>query len=505
MVAQDASIDKVPQLNDVVKELSEYVLQAAKEGVAADQVEQDIFRNVLQIGRLAMSEFLGLQGTGDLGPSVRLPDGKVVKRLKETRSRVYMTIFGEFKLERTVYGTREGQKIDWVPLDDRLSLPESKFSYLLQDWDQMIATDEPYQKVSTVLERILGIGQHVDSLERMSRQMTDDAEAFCWSREAPAAEEEGPLLVFTADGKGVPIRRAADAAVIHDHQHKPGPKPDRKKMATLGAVYTVDRFARTAQQVIDALFADPAQDRPDWRRPEPRHKHVYASLNYQDADGEMIDGQVSVFGWIAEEVKARDPQGNKEKVCIMDGQESLWNINAAFQQHVSTTEVLDLLHVTPRIWRLAHIFCPRNDKTTERFVRQRVLCILEGGVDSVVRGIRRMSKTRHLAAAQRRVVATICNYFQKNKQRMRYDVFLERGYPIASGVIEGACRHVVKDRLERTGMSWTIRGARAMLLLRAIFTTDQWNDYMKYRTQREQQRIHPYRKIAEQAEWPIAG
>ena len=283
------------------------------------------------------------------------------------------------------------------------------------------------------------------------------------------------------------------------------PSPTAKKMATLGAVYTVDRFARTAQQVIDALFADPAQDRPDWRRPEPRHKHVYASLNYQDADGEMIDGQVSVFGWIAEEVKARDPQGNKEKVCIMDGQESLWNINAAFQQNVSTTEVLDLLHVTPRVWRLAHIFCPGNDKTTERFVRQRVLCILEGGVDSVVRGIRRMSKTRHLAAAQRREAATICNYFQKNKQRMRYDVFLERGYPIASGVIEGACRHVVKDRLERTGMSWTIRGAQAMLLLRAIFTTDQWDDYMKYRTQREQQRIHPYRKIAEQAEWPIAG
>ena len=82
--------------------------------------------------------------------------------------------------------------------------------------------------------------------------------------------------------------------------------------------------------------------------------------------------------------------------------------------------------------------------------------------------------------------------------------FLARGYPIASGVIEGACRHVVKDRLERTGMSWTRPGAQAMLNLRAIWTCDQWDEFEKYRVERETDRLYPYREALNILEWPLA-
>ena len=185
------------------------------------------------------------------------------------------------------------------------------------------------------------------------------------------------------------------------------------------------------------------------------------SLSYQDEDGDTIDATPDVFGWIADEVKARQKGPTKELVCIMDGQESLWNTKDALQDGVEMTEVLDLLHVTPRLWELAHVFHGDDKKQLESFIRQRVRRILRGDVVSVVRGIRQMVTRHKLSHKKRQQVNRICGYFEKNASRMRYHVYLARGYPIASGVIEGACRHVIKDRMERTGMSWTIPGARA--------------------------------------------
>jgi hypothetical protein len=64
-------------------------------------------------------------------------------------------------------------------------------------------------------------------------------------------------------------------------------------------------------------------------------------------------------------------------------------------------------------------------------------------------------------------LAKICGYLENNAHRMHYDVYLAAGYPIASGVIEGACRHFIKDRMERSGMRWTIERAQAMLDVRS--------------------------------------
>ena len=457
------------------------------------------------MGRMLLQQFFDLQGSGDIGETVTLPEGKVLRRFKDLHTREYLSIFGQFTLERSVYGSREGQKTELVPLDTRLSLPEGKFSYLLQDWDQMICTEQPFKQVSTVVERMLGLHQHVDSLERMNRKMADQAELFCWSREAPPADEEGKILVETADGKGVPIRRPADAPRIHDHQHKSGPKPDRKKMATVGAVYTVDRHLRTPEEVVNSLFRTPDEERSPSKRPRPCHKRTYAQLTLETEDDEVIDGELALIGWIGEEVQARDPDGSKEKVCVMDGQRSLWDTKALVQDNVVTTDILDLLHVTPRLWKAANLFCRCGSRKAEQFVRERVLWILQGKVQSVIRSLRNMTTRRKLGRKKRDQIERICHYFENNKDRMRYDEYLKRGYPIASGVIEGACRHVVKDRLERTGMSWCKPGAQSMLLLRAIYTNDGWDEFIAYRTEQETKRLHPYSSIIEQVEWTIAA
>jgi len=495
-LAQEQSVGKTDELIALARQLGAFVERCARDGEAAHVAERGIWNRLLALGRAAFQGFLNEVGPCDRGPTVELPEGRMVKRLKGLRGREFMTIFGGFTLERPVYGTREGQAIEFVPLDTRLQLPESKFSYTLQDWDQLLATQDAYAEVSQLIERILGFRQSVDSLERVTRQMATEVEVFQDARPTPPPEEEGEVLVASGDGKGIPIRRPADAPRIHDHQHRRGPKKDRKRMAIVGAAYTVDRFVRTAEEVVEALFRRPEEEKKKRARPRPCHKQLCASLTLESPhEDEARDGLATVFGWLGEQCRARNPDGRKATVCVMDGQETLWEARQSFLDHAPVVEVLDLLHVTPRLWQAAHLFHPAESEAAEQFVRERVLRVLRGEGMLVVRGLRQMATKRGLAPASQRKVETICQYFEENGARMKYDEFLARGYPIASGVIEGACRHFVKDRMERAGMSWTKTGAQAMLNLRATYLNGDWDAFQEFRIARETERLYPHRAL----------
>ena len=203
MITQERLSDK-SELAGQMAELRQFVHDAARDGAAAHEVERGLFRRLLSLGHELLSEFFALQGSGDIGTELSLPDGEVLPRQPELHDREYTTIFGHFTLWRTVYSERGNQKLE-APLDARLQLPDSKFSHLLQSWDQLVVTEQPYHQVSRVFETIFELRQHTDSLERMSRRLSPDAEAFCWSRPVPPAREEGEILVESADGDTVAL------------------------------------------------------------------------------------------------------------------------------------------------------------------------------------------------------------------------------------------------------------------------------------------------------------
>jgi hypothetical protein len=504
MIPQQLLAAKSQQLHQIVDQIVAIVSEAVRQQTPIHEVESKTLETFLHGGRLALQLLVDCLGDGDMGPEHQLPDGTRLKRSAQPQPRPYMSIFGELNIQQYVYAEREGQEIKFAAIAARLALPESKFSYLLQDWDQEFAMEAPFGKVARTVQRILKLDQYVNNLERMNREMAQAVDAFQMSQAVPPAKEEGEIFVQTADGKGVPIRRPADAPPIVDHQHRSGPKPDRKRMATLGAVYSIDRLVRTPEEVVESLFRDPRQPRPETPRPHPCHKRMRAMLDHIDGNGDEVGGRAAVFGWISDEMAARHGRTHKPIVCIMDGEESLWNMRDVFQEEVPMTDVLDLLHVTPRLWKAAFLFHPQKGGPAEKFVRERLLRILRGEVGAVVRGLRRMGTTS-LRGDKLRQLRTICRYFDNNRQRMRYHEYLARGYPIASGVIEGACRNVVKDRLERTGMNWTIPGAQAMLDLRCIYLTEQWEQFNEFRITRETQRLYPYRDTLQTLSWDVAA
>ncbi len=490
------------ELSQKQRELGEFVDWAAGIGIAAHEFEEDVWRKLLALGRETMSRFFQQVGDGDMGAQVDLPSGRTVRRLEQPHVRPYQSIFGSFELSRVVYGAREGQKIEWVPLDQRLQLPESKFSYVLQDWDQHLTVETPYAEVSATVARVLGFSQSVDSLERMSRKMAQPVVDYWDSLETPPASEEGELLVVSADGKGVPIRRGASTSPIENHQPSKGPKPGAKKMALVGATFTVDRFERTPKEVVASLFRQPgaSSSKP---RPSPQHKRVRASLARCE-QGSTQPAVDEIFGWMAMESEQRNPTGEKPLVLLMDGQISLWDAAPTYLSD-DAIEILDLLHVTPRLWKAAYLFHPKGSATAAQFVQQRVGRILHGEVRSVVTGLRRMATLSGLTGRKRKKLEKICAYFENNRHRMQYHEYLAAGYPIATGVIEGACRHLVKDRLERAGMQWVLEGAQAMLDLRSIHLGGQWDKFQAFRIQKENERLYPHAELANDEKWSIAA
>lgn len=487
-MAQEQDVLKGETLQRQFAQLQEGVRRAAREGRPIHEVEADVWSQLLQIGHEALELFLRLQGDGDMGETVTLPSGEVCPRLEELHPRRYVSIFGEFALQRVVYGSREGQKIEFVPLDNRLQLPVSIFSYVLQNWDQSLCVEEAFGQAKATMWRMLKLKQSVNSLEHMNQEMAQEATTFMLNR--PQPEEEGEIVVASADQKGIVLRRQPDDPPPKAHRSK-GDKASQKRMATVATVYSVDRYHRTAEEVVAALFRDQPKPRRD--RPRPQGKEVWATLPRDEQPGSGID---AAFAWIIGELHWRGRAEDKPLVYISDGQETLWEARQKWLP-ARAVNILDLLHVTPRLWKAAHVFHKEGSPAAEDFVRDRVLRVLQGHAAGVIRGLREMATKHGVRGAKKQTIAKVCSYLQANRERMHYDEYLRAGYPIASGAVEGACRHLVKDRMERAGMHWTIAGAQAMLDVRSIYVSDLWDEYQQYRIQVETQRLYPHRSLVE--------
>ncbi len=481
------------------------VEQAYEGKQAVHELERSLFQGLLGLGHQLLGQFFALCGTGDAGAKVTLDDGREVKRLEALHGREYLSVFGLFELERAVYGTREGQKIAYIALDAQWQLPGSKFSYLLQQWDQGLVVEQPYTQVSEWLGRILGFEQSVHSLERINRQLSGSVAAF-WEARAPAPAAQGEeIVVCSADGKGVVMRGEPSGA--EPEAAEPGAssanedtKSGGKKMALIGAAYTIAPYVRTPEAVLEALFAPPetSAEKPP-ARPKPVAKYVRASFE-RDAQETMAPSYDCIFSWLAQEQRQRDPDNAHRLVVLMDGQQTLWQAAKETFQGQECIEILDLMHALKYLWDAAALLCPEADQATRRaWVKQQTARLLNGGVETLIRSLRALGAQHTFNAEQREKLQKICGYLSNNASRMRYDQYLQAGYPIASGVIEGACRHVVCDRMERSGMRWVRAGAQAMLGLRCIGINREWDPFMAFHIGRENQRLYPLKAANDEA------
>jgi hypothetical protein len=344
--------------------------------------------------------------------------------------------------------------------------------------------------------------------------MAEAAGAFREAQPAPDPEKEGDILVATEDNKGVPMVRPADRAPAGARRKK-GEKANQKQMACVGCVYTVGPHVRTPGELIAALFRDPPRlpepgvadgvpDDPPDDPPEARQKRYWAELT-REAAGEVVRAQDQVFKRMAADVALRRKPG-QVLVHLSDGQRSLEaDRDRYLPRDENTVDVLDLMHVLPRLWEAAHLFHPEGSDQATAFVRERLPYLLNGCGADLIADLRRLGSRNRLRGPKATRLKKACGFLEANLHRMKYDEYLKAGYPVATGVIEGACRHLVKDRMERAGMRWKAPGANAMLQLRAISASGDWDAFQAFRIQHENARLYPYKQAVEPEPWPIAA
>lgn len=461
--------------------LCDWIDEAGGEGLRIDQVERGLFSRLLTIGRLLLKAFVAKFGLGDAGETVER-GGRTLRRSAQPHGRRYLSIFGELKITRFVYAVRPKQKIEYAAVDEQLGLPVGETSYVLEDWLQKLCVKNSFEESVQTLHDWLGVNPNVRNAESINRRMAQHAESYRRSQPPSPAEEEGEVIVVAGDGKGVPMRRSLAERVGPSKRRGKGEKKNKKQMSYVGAVYTIDGFRRTPDDVIDEV----AREECAKGRPQPRHKRVWVEMTQQREDA-PANGKTRLFQQLGVEADSRSAGRGKPIVCLMDGERALWE---AMRQWLPerTVGVLDLYHVLEYLWQAAHCFHAEKSGEAEGFVTARLRMLLAGKVGYLIGGLRR--KLANLRGAKRKRLLRVIGYLENNRRHMRYDEYLAAGYPIGSGVIEGACRHVVKDRMELSGMRWTVQGAQAMLHLRSIYLNGDWREFDEHRIQTEQNTLY---------------
>lgn len=458
------------QFNELLKVIGQHT----QDGTRIDLVERDIFNRMLDASRSLLAGYVAGAGDGDEGESVDIDD-QTLQRSDQPHRKMYHSIFGKLEIDRYVYAPGPKKKIAYAPVDARLGLPRGKYSYVLEDWLERLCVKEPFAEGAANLAAILNLKPSVRTAEVLNRRMAEHAEAFRLAQPPAEVSPEAEILVATADGTSVPMH-ADDRTSTPSNAA--GPKAGRTRRAYVGAVYNIAPFVRTADDILDELFREEnASDRP-----RPEEKRLWAEMA-QGPQASLFSGSERLFAELAIEVQQRDPHRDNVLVCLMDGECQLWDLQSEWLGRA--VEILDFFHVLKRVREVSKLAEP-NSRHREEWVERQVRDLLEGRVDTVIRRWARLSNKDDVPEE----LASALTYFKNNRDRMRYDEYLARGYPIGSGVAEGACRNLVKDRMDGTGMKWKLEGARAMLWTRALYLNDEWDDFVEFRIQREQQQLY---------------
>jgi ribosomal protein S11 len=300
------------------------------------------------------------------------------------------------------------------------------------------------------------------------------------------------LLVISADAKGIVMRpgalrpataRAAARQGKMRTRLAAGEKPNRKRMATLTCVYDTEPAPRRPHDVIA-----PPGGRHGHRKLRPRPKAsakwLAGSIEHDPAD--MIAAAFS-------EADARDPQHHRTWVVLVDGAEHQLDLirAEAARRGAAIHIVIDLIHILEYIWKAAWSLHPAGDPAAEDWVAVKALAVLAGDSERAAAEITAQADAAGLAGNQRAGIDACVRYLTGKHDYLRYDQALATGWPIATGVIEGACRHLIGDRLDITGARWGLQGAEAILTLRAVIANGDFDEYWQYHPAREHQRLYP--------------
>jgi len=486
-----ASTDGFARSRDRFETLLEWLDGEEAGGLSHGELETRLSVDHRELFRLLVQDHLDLRALREARlTGVRDADGADRSSAESGHSRALRTIFGEVVVRRVAYRGR-GLGILY-PADAVLNLPTEKHSHGLRRLAAIEASRGSFDDAVAAIERSTGQQLGKRQVEDLTARAAVDFDAFYAARRPPQGQA-GDLLVLSCDGKGVVMRpdalRAATRRAATRTTTKlatrlsKGEKRNRKRLAEVGAVYDATPATRTPVDILPTTDAERRAAKPG---PLTHDKWLTASV---------VDDAATVVAQIFDEADRRDPDHQRTWVALVDGNNhQIQRIHAESRtRNAPVTIVIDIIHVLEYLWKATWCFHAEGDPAAEDWVRRHATAVLAGHATRVAGAIRRQATKASLDRGRRAGADTAATYLTNKRAYLDYPTALAQGWPIATGVIEGACRHLVKDRMDITGARWGLNGAENILKLRAVHSNGDFDQYWNYHLAQERQRIHQTR------------
>jgi hypothetical protein len=406
--------------------------------------------------------------------------------VERAHRRPLQTVFGAVNVDRLAY--RHRGEANLYPADAALNIPTELHSHGLRELAAVESARGSFDDARSALRRATGVEIGKRQVEQLAGRAAVDFAAY-YERPTRTPADDGDVLVLSADGKGIVMRSdalrpatakaAAKATGKLKTRLSKGEKRNRKRMAEVGAVYDVTPVVRNPTDIIGS---DPHAGKP----PAPTAKNKWLTAS-------VVDDAATVISQIFGEAQRRDPDHQRTWIAMVDGAKHQIDRIEAKARQVEVHIVCDFVHVLEYIWSSAWSFFAEGDPAAEEWVAEKALAVLRGQASTVAAAIRRKATCLGLDARARENADNCADYLLAKRDYLDYSRALEQGWPIATGVIEGACRHLVKDRLDLTGSRWGLEGAEAILKLRALRSNGDFDDYWTFHLNKERQRVHQAR------------
>jgi Uncharacterised protein family (UPF0236) len=491
-VAAEGS-DRFAGSREQIEAMLSWLEDAESDGLEHSQLEERLQADGRELLRRMLEDKLALRAFREQRlDGVTDSAGVARGAVERGHERVLSSVFGQVTIGRLAY-RRRGRENLYVA-DGQLNLPRERPSHGVRRLAAVESSKGSFDEAADQVREITGLEISKRQIEELAQAAAVDFDAFYTSQarpvDAPTTDREDDVLVISCDGKGIVMRsdalRPATAAAAQRASPKlttrlsRGEKRNRKRIAEVGAVYEVKPQPRTAQEVL-ASSAEKTMPAPKATR-----KWLTASV---------VEDAATVVGKLFDEAQRRDPQQQRTWVALVDGNNhQIDRITAeARKREVKVTILIDCVHVLEYLWGACWSFFDEGDPAAERWVHEKALAVLEGKASIVAASIRRKATRQNLDSNDRTGADRCADYLHNKTPYLDYPAALKNGWPIGTGVIEGACRHLVKDRMDRTGARWGLQGAEAVLKLRALRSNGDFDSYWQFHLAHEQQRVHQTR------------
>jgi hypothetical protein len=414
-----------------------------------ESLEIHIRSSMHHIGSVMLEKLLN-SDSGDYRGRTLPCEKDHVFEFKEYRDKELLTVLGSVRVKRAYYYDHECQK-GCCPKDSALDIGGTSFSPGVRRIMGRVGAYRPFSLGHEDIKEMAGICVKTKEIERTSHQLGEEVEVF-FKKEADLSLsgkviplQSAPKMYICMDGTGVPVVKTETV----NRQGKGEDGRAKTREAKLGCVFT--------QSTVDEK-GYPLRDE--------------ASTSYVGA----IETAEVFGGRIYKEAIFRGLD-RAQKVCVIgDGAPWIWNI--ADEQFYGAIQIIDLYHAREHYWTVAReTFGCDKDKITS-WTNKRRKELDQGKVEKVIEAIKRLSPCTEQG---QETLEKEIGYFEKNKNRMRYNDFRRQGLFVGSGVVEAGCRTVIGQRLKQSGMHWTIKGANSIIALRCCLLSHRWEDFWEFR------------------------